>query len=241
VGPIETAKVNGVARYAARNRKDLAERTQAFVYGLLKEQDEVLPDWRVAREFGNQVHQVIENIINGKPLDYLVRDVEGTSSYPVENNFTEWVPRYWDEFVRRHNVRILSCEQSVVSDKWGYAGSYDLFGLVDGEPVFIDAKSNAKGPHLWSVALQNKAYGSADYVLDFITGEQSDLPQATGSRVLWLRPEGWNLWPLPYDNEIWRQFYAHLLLFQAGKSGGGCEDIEPIHADQLIPPPRWGG
>lgn len=234
--------MNGVARYAAKNRAHLATYTnQETVYKILKTQDEVLPDWRVAREFGNQVHQVIENIVNGKPLDYLVQEVEGTAKYPVDNTFTEWVPKYWDEFVRRHNVQIVSCEQSVVSDKWGYAGSYDLFGLVDGKPVFIDAKSNAGGPHLWSVALQNKAYGSADYCLDFITGEQTPLPEAEGSMVLWMRPEGWNVWPLPYDNEIWRQFYAHLLLFQAGKAGGGFGQIEPLHPDQLVPERRWGG
>lgn len=209
---------------------------QEDVYRLLKDQDAMLPDWKAAREYGNAVHQVIENIINGAPLDHLVKEVEGTPTYPVVNDFTEWVPRYWDEFVAEHDVKVLSCEQSVVSDKWGYAGSYDLFGMVDGVPQFIDAKSNKGGPHLLSVALQNKAYGSADYVLDFITGAQSDLPQAQGSSVLWLRREGWNLWPLPYDNDIWRQFYARLLLFHEREP-----DISPMHEDGLLPPAKWGG
>lgn len=241
VGFIETAKINGVARYAARNRKDLAGKTQAFVYNLLKEQDEVLPDWAVARAFGNQVHQVIENIINGKPVGHLVRDVEGTATYPVANDFTEWVPKYWDEFVRKHNVTVISCEQSVVSDKWGYGGSYDIMAEVDGKVQFVDAKSNAKGPHLWSVALQNKAYAMADYILDFETGTVAELPQAEGSMVLWLRPEGWNAWDLPFDNDVWRQFYAHLLLFFEGKREGGTGDLEPLWPDQLVPPPKWGG
>lgn len=206
------------------------------MYGILKSQDEVLPDWKVARDYGNAVHQVIENIINGVDRDHMLREVEGTAKYPVVNDFTEWVPRYWDEFVAEHDVKILSCEQSVVSDKHGFAGSYDLFGMVDGKPQFIDAKSNANGPHLLSVSLQNKAYGSADYVLDFVTGEQSDIPPAVGSMVLWLRREGWNVWNLPYDNDVWRQFYARLLLFHEQEP-----DISPVHEDRLQPPKRWGG
>jgi hypothetical protein len=237
---IERAKINGVARYAAKNRKELVGKTQEGVYQLLRTQDEVLPDWKVAREFGNAVHQVVENVINGKPLDHLVREVEGTATYPVDNTFTEWVPKHWSEFCKRHNVKVIDCEQSVVSDKWGYAGSYDFLLEVDGVLSFVDGKSNAKGPHLWSVAMQNKAYAMADYRLDFTTGVETELPPVAQSLVLWLRPEGWNTWPLPDGPEVWKDFYAHLYLFLRGKEGGGCEGLEPMHPDLLIPPRRWG-
>ncbi len=240
MAPIEKAKINGVARYAAKNRKELAGYTrQEDAYRILRDEGETLPDWNVARAFGNAVHQVIENIINGNPLGHLVREVEGTATYPVVNDFTEWVPRYWAEFVRAHKVEIVSCEKSVVSDRWGYAGSYDILAYVDGVLTFVDAKSNAKGPHLWSVAMQNEAYRRADYILDFVTGEQEELPQAERSMVLWLRPEGWNTWPLPNGPEVWKDFYAHLYLFQQGKKGGGSEDLEPIWPEGLIPPRRW--
>jgi hypothetical protein len=239
---LEKAKVNGVARYAARNRAQLATYTnQETVYQILRQQDEVLPDWRVAREFGNQVHQVIENIINGRDLDHLLKEVEGTKSYPVDNSFTEWVPKYWDRFVKKHNFRVVSCEESVVSDKWGYGGSYDILGMVDGELAFVDAKSNAKGPSLWSVSMQNKAYAMADYRLDFETGTVTELPPVNKSLVLWMRPEGWNTWPLPMGDKIWKDFYALLWIFLQGKCDGGLKDLEPLWADELIPPRRWGG
>lgn len=240
VTPIEKAKINGVARYAARNRKELATKNQAEVYQILKDQDTVLPDWNTAREFGSAAHQVIENVINGKPLGHMVKHVEGSATYPCDNTFTEWVPRHWREFTLEHDVKVIDSERSVVSDKFGYAGSFDYLLAVDGELAFVDAKTNAKGPHLWQVAMQNEAYRRADYILDFVTGEQSPLPSVAKSYVLWLRPEGWNLWPLPVGGDVWRTFYAHLLLFQASKSHM-FEDIEPIHEDGLQPPPRWGG
>lgn len=237
---LETAKVNGVVNYAARNRARLAEHsTQKAVIDLLKNQDEILPDWRAAREFGNQVHQVIENVINGAPLDYKVLEVEGTKSYPVDNTFTEFVPRYWAEFVKAHDVKVVACEKSVVSDKWGYAGSYDILAYVDGVLSYVDAKSNARGPGLWSVALQNKAYAMADYELDFVTGEQTEREPVTKSMVLWMRAEGWNTWPLPSGPDIWKDFYARLWLFQRARDRS-ISDIEPNWPEGLIPPPRWG-
>lgn len=239
-GYLETAKLNGVASYAARNRVRLAEySTQKAVYDILKNQDEVLPDWRVAREFGNQVHQVIENIINGAPLAHLVKEVEGTKSYPVDNTFTDFVPRYWDQFVRAHDVKVVACERSVVSDKWGYGGSYDILAYVDGVLSYVDAKSNARGPSIWSVSLQNEAYRRADYELDFITGEQTERAPIERSYVLWMREEGWNMWPLPNGPEIWKDFYARLWLFQRARDKS-IEDVAPLHPDGLIPPRRWG-
>lgn len=236
---LEKAKVNGIVDYAARHRARLAElSSMKAVADILKNQDEVLPDWRVAREFGNATHQVIENIINGKPLDYLLKEVEGTAKYPVDNTFTEWVPRYWDEFCRAHSVKVHACERSVVSDRWGYAGSYDFLLEVDGVLSYVDGKTNAKGPHLWSASLQNKAYAKADYELDFITGEKTERPPVTQSFVLWLRPEGWNLWPCDNSDEVWKDFYARLWLFQRAHDRV-AEDIAPLHEDGLQPT-RWG-
>lgn len=240
-GYLEKAKVNGIVNYAARHRSRLSEySTMKAVTDLLKNQDEVLPDWRVAREFGNATHQVIENIINGKPLDHLLKPVEGTASYPCDNTFTTWVPKYWDQFIKAHDVDIVACERSVVSDRWGYAGSYDFLLQVDGELSYVDGKTNAKGPHIWSTALQNKAYMMADYELDFITGEVTEREPVQNSYVLWLRPEGWNLWPLPSDPDIWKDFYARLWLFHRARDHS-IEDVDPIHEEGLIPPERWRG
>lgn len=238
-GYLETAKINGIVNYAARHRAQLAEySSMKAVSDILKNQDEVLPDWRVAREFGNATHQVIENIINGKPLDHLVKEVEGTSTYPCDNTFTTWVPRYWDQFYKAHDVEVVGCENSVVSDRWGYAGSYDFLLMLDGQLSYVDGKTNAKGPHRWSTSLQNKAYAKADYELDFITGEQTERAPVLNSYLLWLRPEGWNLWPLDNSEEVWKDFYARLWLFQRAQDRS-LDEGEPLHEDGLQPPQRW--
>lgn len=215
VGALEKAKVNGVAGYAAHNRKDLAGMTKAATYALLRDERVTLPDWEVGRNFGTATHTVLENVIMGRPLDTDLQEVEGTDSYPVANDFIEWVPRWWDEFTTDFDVEVIECEETVVSPL-GYGGSFDLILKVNGVPTMVDAKSNRGGPRD-SVALQNEAYRRCPEIVDMTTGARRPMPEVERSAVLWLRPEGWNLYPLKDGDPVWRRFYAHLLLFQEGE------------------------
>lgn len=234
------AKVKGVAVYAAKNRKSLAEMNQASVTALLKEQDVVLPDWRVATEYGTAIHTVTDNYLKGQPLDQDLQFVEGTDSYPVANTFTEFVPQYWSEFKAKHNVKFVDAEQVVLNDEYGYGGRFDHVLEVDGELVMVDTKSNANGPY-GKVALQNSAYGQrSNKIVDLTTGARSPMHAVTGSYVLWIREDGWNLLPLEFTDETFDDFLKHLYLFAYGATGREKHLVgEPIHQDQLKPPVRF--
>jgi hypothetical protein len=225
---LEKAKVNGVATYAAKNRKMLAEQNQATVISILKNNDAVLPDWKVGRDYGSAVHQVIENIINDRPLDYMLQEVEGTPTYPVSNTFTEWVPRCWGEFVETFKYEPVEVEATVMSDQHRYAGSLDHMGYVTTPErgrhlAIIDAKTNKRGPQA-SVAVQNKAYSCAGEFVNIGTGARRPIPKVEGSYVLWMhettlseRPD-WDLLPLAFGEEQWREFYARLVIFAHSKT-----------------------
>lgn len=213
---INKAKVNGVAKYAAANRKILANMTQAGAIALLKSEDETLPDWSVGREFGTATDLVIKDVLLGQPIE--PREVEGTDSYPVKNDFHEWAPQYWSEFQAQHNVKVILPEATVYSHQFGYAGSMDMLLEVDGVNTIVDLKTNKNGPH-GDVGLQNRAYASADEIVDVVTGETRPLPPIERSGVLWMREEGWGFYPLKFDEDVFRAFFACLVLFQFSKIG----------------------
>lgn len=218
VASLEKAKLNGVAKFAARHRVKLTEYNQAQVYDMLRDQDLVLPDWKIAREFGTATHTVLENVILGKPLDHELQEVKGSATYPCDNTFTEFVPRHWARFLRETGARVISCEQTVVNDEHGFGGSYDLMVEIGGVVWMIDVKSNKGGPR-GTVALQNTAYIKSPQTLDMVTGERDEMRPVQRSGVLWMRPEGFAFHPVPYDQDTWRKFYAHLLLFQFTADG----------------------
>lgn len=218
VAALEKAKLNGLARFAARHRVKLTEYNQAQVYDMLRDQDLVLPDWKIAREFGTATHTVLQNVIEGKPLDTDLLEVVGSTTYPCDNTFTEFVPRHWAAFLRETGARVVACEQTVINDEHGFGGSYDLLLEIDGVLWMVDVKSNKGGPR-GTVALQNTAYIKCPQTIDMATGVRGDMPPVQRSGVLWMRPEGYAFHPVPFDQDTWRLFYAHLLLFQFTSDG----------------------
>lgn len=238
---LSKAKVNGIAKYAAKNRVALSSFTQAGVVSLLKSQDETLPDWKVARDYGNAAHKVLDNHLTGQDLDKDLVAVEATDTYPCANTFTEWVPKYWEEFCSVAHVVVVHNEFTCFSHRFGYAGSGDLMLWVDGKLTIVDAKSNKGGPSK-DVALQNRAYGNTDEICDMETGNTVPMPQVEASAVLWLREEGWAYVELPYkddNDELWRTFYAHLLVHKFGKKKDGDVVGTPKFGTLEIPR-RWG-
>ncbi len=235
------AKVKGVAEYAARHRKELAAMTQASAFALLRDQNVVLPDWHIATEFGTAVHAVTDNLLQGHELDKHLDLVEGSDSYPVSNTFTQFVPQYWSEFIKAHNVKFIDGEQVVVNDEYGFGGRFDHVLEVDGELAIVDTKSNKGGPNA-KVALQNAAYGysRSSQLLNTTTGARKPMYNVTKSYVFWIREEGWNLFPLEFEEETFSDFLKHLYLFAYGATGREQKLIgSPVHDDQLKPPVRY--
>lgn len=235
---ITNAKINGLAKYVAANRAHLASiKTQAGVVALLKEQDEYLPDWRIARDLGTATHRVIENIIEGRATDDGVSVVEGSDTYPILEQPTVWAPKWWDEFTSENDVEIIDVEQTVISEEHAYGGSFDLCVRLNGKITLLDAKTNKGGPH-GDVSLQNTAYSRAGEIIDMNTGARREMHRVEQSKVLWMRPEGWALHPLSLDEHTWRYFYALLLTFQYGKIESDMV-LDPVNSNPLRFR-RWG-
>lgn len=120
--------------------------------------------------------------------------------------------RAWEELNERFTVTPVHNETMVFSPKFGYAGTYDNAWYIDGELCIVDAKTNKNGPRA-SVGLQNMAYAMAEKMY-LPNGEVADNVAFERSRVFWVRPEGWNLFELRFDNDLWVDFRAMLRSYQ---------------------------
>ncbi len=205
---VNKAKLKQQAIYLADNRKRMADLTKASYLAEVKNDGVYLDDWRVARELGTAAHLVLENLIDGKAPETDVEDVEGWEGQsPVL-----WMTRAWEELNEQFNVQPLYSETMVFSPKYGYAGTYDNAWMIDGELCIVDAKTNKNGPRA-SVGLQNIAYAMAEKMY-LPNGEVADNVEFQRSRVFWVRPDGWNLFELRFDNDLWVDFRAMLRAYQ---------------------------
>ena len=88
-----------------------------------------------AAEQGTQVHEMIEDYLNGKELNFL-----SPSGNPMYD------PTVWQGFLRfvdwweKHNPTLLETEVHLFSDKLKVAGTCDLVCEIDGEVWIIDFK-----------------------------------------------------------------------------------------------------
>jgi len=222
---INKAKMKKQAVYLADNRKRMAELTKAQYPAEVKYDDVYLDEWRVARDVGTEAHAVLEALLVGQ--ESTKSEIDGwEGQHPAL-----WMTRAWEELNEQFNVQPLYNETMVFSPKWGYAGTYDNAWLIDGELCMVDAKTNAKGPRD-SVALQNIAYAMAEkmYLPD---GTVQDNLEFERSRVFWVRPEGWNLYELRFDHELWIDFRAMLRSYQYVKLRQNRVVEEPLVEDGL--------
>jgi hypothetical protein len=229
---INKAKLKLQATYLADNRKRLAEGTKAQFLAEAKNDAVWLDDWRVAREVGTAAHQVLDNILHNNNLDANVKTVDGWEGQSP----LLWVPRWWEELNERFDVKPLLNETMVFSKKYGYAGTFDNAWEIDGQLCMVDAKTNKNGPRS-SVALQNVAYAMAEEYYDAQGNAQPNLTFAK-SRVFWMRPEGWNLYELRFDEELWVDFralvraYKHVKIRESGA-------VEEALVDDGLTFKRW--
>ena len=224
---INKAKMKKQATYLADNRKRMADLTKAQYLAEVKNDDVYLDEWRVARDVGTQAHAVLEDLIEGVAPGGGYPEVDGWEGQHPQL----WMTRAWEELNEQYNVQPLYNETMVFSPKWGYAGTYDNAWLIDGELCMVDAKTNAKGPRD-SVALQNIAYAMAEKMYDK-DGNVVDNLTFERSRVFWVRPEGWNLYELRFDNELWVDFRAMLRAFKYVKLRQNRVVEEPLVEDGL--------
>lgn len=141
-----------------------------------------------ARARGQAVHRAIELDITG--------DLDEASLHPeVAGRFAGW-----RRFVQTSRFKPAGSEVRVFSQRFGYAGTFDLWGHIRHEPYLIDIKATALVPP--TVGLQTAAYVQA-------AREALSLPPMRRG-VLQLGPEGrWQFLPLTRALDL-REFLDEL-------------------------------
>jgi hypothetical protein len=95
-------------------------------------------------------------------------------------------------------------ERPVFSRRQQYAGTFDLWArLPELGRTLLDIKTNRSGPY-GEVALQLVAYARADFMLG--PGGEEPLPPIDSYAVLWLRPDGYDLFRYEVTDREWEAF-----------------------------------
>src|SRR6266704_487635 len=117
------------------------------------------------------------------------------------------------QFLDDYQVQSVVTEAALFSRKHKYAGSADLFGtavkpLAEARVRILgDYKTTNSGP--WgSVAFQLSGYRYADFMLSGDGGldsEELPVPEVDECWAIWLRADGYDVFPMQVDREVHRQ------------------------------------
>jgi hypothetical protein len=172
---------------------------------------------------GTAVHQLAERLSKGEEVavpDHLRGHVEACIG-----------------FLDGYHVEPFLTEPALFSRKHKYAGSADFFATAikpDGTTVRVlgDYKTNASGP--WgSVAFQLAGYRYADFMLSGnggVNSEELPVPEVDECWTVWLRADGFDVYPMHVDELVFRQL---LYIDQCRLADEACRDYK---GDALPPP-----
>lgn len=164
---------------------------------------------------GTRVHRLAEPLARGETVD-----VPDELAGHVES-----CVRFLDQW----DAEIVFAERPVFSRKYRYGGSPDLVArLADGQTWLLDWKTNSKGPY-GDHAFQLAGYRFAEFYLDEI-GRECPMPPIDAAGVVWLRADGYDLYPVEAGERVFRQF---LYIAQVSIAAEECRDYI---GDALLPP-----
>jgi hypothetical protein len=161
--------------------------------------------WRTQEDsasLGSAVHAAVEARILGNDIDLAsLQD----SVRPFVNSFLN--------FEKAFEPQWEMSEATVVSYKYGYAGTVDAIAIINKPELglkgryLLDWKTGASGP--WpDAALQLSAYRHADAVL-LPDGTEAPLPASDGAFVVKLRPRVYDVFPVESGESTFK-FFRHL-------------------------------
>lgn len=139
---------------------------------------------------GTKVHSLAERIVNGETVDVPPELVGHVDSYL--QFLQDWQPT--DELQ----------ELVVINRSHRYMGTLDLIARMAGEWWLLDIKTNRSGP-FGEVALQLAAYRYAELYLD-PSGAEVDMPEVDRCGVIWVRADGYDLYPYEAGPATFRTF-----------------------------------
>ena len=154
-----------------------------------------------AADMGTAVHDLYERLSRGEAAGRVTPDLK-----PYLAHYKAFTEKFEPEF--------LHIEDTVWSETYGYAGSFDWMAKVTdpetGERLTAigDFKTTRSGIHA-EVAIQLAAYKNADYIVS-PDGARVDIPHIDIGMVMHARPEAAQVAPVRVDDEVFEVF-KHLL------------------------------
>lgn len=164
---------------------------------------------KAASDLGSAAHDLFERLARGETLNLRHVHVD-------LKPFVRW----FSEFLEQVQPTFLHLEETVWSDTYQYAGSFDAIAEIDGEVVGIDWKTSKSIYD--SVALQLAAYRYADRIIRASDGESIPMPAWDGGAVLHVRSEGWQFVPIECGPEVFEYFKSlrHTFDWESGAKKG---------------------
>lgn len=139
-----------------------------------------------ARDNGDIAHRILEEMAIGRD--------------PTIPQGFEGARDVWHEFTSDFDVKVVYAEPQLINYTYRYSGSADLICEIDGELCLVDHKS---GNGIYgSTAFQLTAYGMCEKLM-LPDGEEIDMPEVTSTYALWVRPNGYALYPMAFDQDTW--------------------------------------
>jgi TusA-related sulfurtransferase len=165
---------------------------------------------------GTRVHALADRLAHG----------EKVAVPPELTGHVEACVKFLDEW----DVEEIWTESPVFSRRWQYAGTLDLIAKLAGKTWLLDWKTSKSGA-FGDTAFQLAAYRYAEFALDG-NGRECPLPEVDECGVVWLRADGYDLYPYHADEGVFRQF---LYIAQCARAADECRDYR---GDALLPPVR---
>ncbi len=185
-----------------------------------------------AGDRGTAIHNTIEAFVKNRTQPDGLTDDEAACARAAQ------------DFLEARASKILACELTVFSPKHGYAGTLDLWDVVDGVPWILDWKSS-KGVYA-EHAVQQTAYQNAEFAV--VKSERLSDGKWEGKVIPWgpecaqrlgivhVEPDGATLYPIINTERLWTIFRAaaHIKMWQldtnnyAGKTPRERVFAEPI-------------
>jgi hypothetical protein len=216
---LEYWSANATAEYAVDNWAELEHLAPSQRLWKLKKARFESRD--AAANRGTQVHALAEKLVTGEEVE-------------VPEELAGYVESYI-KFLDEWQPKPVLVEATVASRKWNYCGTLDLVGdLPDGSRPILDLKTSGSGVYP-EVALQLSAYRHADVYLD---GDE-EKPMAdvgiTGSLVVWVRADGYDVYPVDTSERTFKDFLHVAYVARRTKKDVFEQLLKPA-----LPVPTWG-
>jgi len=225
-------KAKATAEYCVENIdevRSLAARDKAGAIELVKESTNRYA--KRAADRGTDVHTMCE--ITARAV------MAGTKPSFAATKDDMGYLRNFARFFKEFEVKPVMVETTIWSQEHAYAGTFDLLCELKGYDglYIVDYKSGKSGVYP-EAGIQQTGYRWADSYIDE-DGKFQDMPEVAGAFGMWLRPDGWALYPLRTDDSMWAVFRNLRSLYDAKMKLMPTVVEKPVNANPLKK--QWRG